>query len=126
MPLPMGNQAEPSQRAILLAVTPPADVTEPPAISSPLGITVSAATELSKAPSGDHAEPFQLAAPTYPPAVKSPLGMMARADTVELTPDPRDDHADPSQRATWFADRPPAVLKCPPAIKSPLAMTAKA
>src|SRR5688572_5773669 len=41
-PVPIGDHATPSQRAMLLAATPPIVVNVPPAITSPFGIVTSA------------------------------------------------------------------------------------
>src|SRR5262245_14239593 len=64
-PGPSADQLAPSQRAMLKALTPPAEVKAPPATRSPLGRAVRAHTKSLvpeprvPEPSGDQAMPFQ-------------------------------------------------------------------
>src|SRR5215213_4941725 len=107
MPLPSGDQLRPFQRAMLLALTPPAVVNPPPAYTSPLFVTSMSSTQPSvPLPRADHALPFQRAmlftgtppaVVKYPPAYTSPLLATARAVTrvksPPLMPLPRADHS---------------------------------
>src|SRR5579862_1348041 len=140
MPVPRGAQDEPFQRAMRLALTPPAEVNRPPAIKSPLGSMVSAYTSgLNRPPvpmpNGAQVEPFQramwlaLTPPAevnWPPATRSPLESTASAQTALSIPVPRAIHVEPSQRAMEFALTPPAMLNEPPATRSPFGITVSA
>ena len=115
MPDPSGDHSTPLQRAIPLAVCPPAFVKVPPAYKAgptPSSNTASELTGLLKlGPSDDHEVPSQVAillaiAPPAvekePPAYKAgpvPPSKTASDRTVLFTPAPSGDHSVPSQRA---------------------------
>src|SRR6185503_10303088 len=80
IPDPSADQLMPFQRAMRLALTPPAVVNPPPATTSPLGVVARARTqsftpEPSPEPSADQLVPFQRAmrlALTPPAVVNEP------------------------------------------------------
>src|SRR5262245_15052918 len=136
MPEPNDDQPAPFQRAIRLALTPPAVVNPPPATKSPFGNAASASgAPFIPEPNADQLVPSHRAmrlagtppaVVNQPPATRSPLGSSISAPTLSFVPDPSGDQATPSQRAMWFALTPPAVVNAPPATRSPFGRTARA
>ena len=87
MPLPSADHEEPFHRAMLLALTPPAEKKLPAATRLPFGSTANAVTGPTE-PRLDHVAPFQRAMPSaaappalekLPPTTRSPFGSTARA-----------------------------------------------
>src|SRR5262249_25579522 len=126
-PSPRGDHAEPFQRAMCAAPTPPAAVNAPATMRSPAGVTAIALTgPLVPIPRGDHDAPFHLSSPyqvgspkpepNAPPARSSRLGATARALTCPGMPGPSAAHSPLAgfQVATLLVTAVPASRKRPP------------